>query len=81
MLEIGKVYCNNEGQQISIMGRVKRHPELPYLWANSGDWYDEQTGAIVMCKPLKRGQAEVERYLAPGNYRSISNHNALRSVS
>lgn len=80
MLEVKKVYRDDNGDEIAILGRVKRYPELPYLWGASGDWYDEQTGAVVMCKPLKRGQAEVERYLAPSNYRSISNHTPLCEV-
>ena len=45
MLEFKKVYQNNNGEKVIIVGRTKDHPE--YAWSLSGNWYEISTGKFV----------------------------------
>lgn len=48
MLEVGKVYRDRRGKEISIAGRIREYSEFfPFVWSVGGDWYDEQTGRFV----------------------------------
>lgn len=78
MLEVKKVYRNREGDEVAIGGRVKDYPN--YVWSYRGDWYDERTGAYIVAKPLLPKQQEPERYPAPNNWRSISDHTVIDEI-
>lgn len=53
MLEVGKTYTRNDGKQIDIGGRIRDYDEgKPWVWSLDGDWYDEQTGAVIHTRIL-----------------------------